>query len=167
MGMLARGGLPAFSMRALARELDVQPSALYWHFADKQTLLAAIADEIIEAAEPSGSEATPSEIATGLREVLLAHQDGAEIVMSSIALGLGAAAAHERFVVAFEDAGLERGVAAAAATTSLHYVLGEVMHEQQRAQAVASGVPVHAHPVDAGVTAFERGYSALLRGLGE
>ena len=34
-------------MRRLGAELGVQPSALYHHFTNKQTLLAAVADEIL------------------------------------------------------------------------------------------------------------------------
>src|SRR5258708_1968452 len=37
-------------MRRLARELDVTPGALYWHFANKQQLLGAVADEVLRPA---------------------------------------------------------------------------------------------------------------------
>ena len=37
-------GLEDLSMRRLAQLLDVKASALYWHVANKQTLLAAMAD---------------------------------------------------------------------------------------------------------------------------
>ena len=39
-------GLADLTMRRLAGELDVRPSALYHHFRDKQSLLAAVADEL-------------------------------------------------------------------------------------------------------------------------
>ncbi|WP_233189149.1 TetR/AcrR family transcriptional regulator, partial [Subtercola sp. Z020] len=45
-------GLPDLTMRHLAAALDVQPSALYWHFPNKQTLLAAVADRIVAPALP-------------------------------------------------------------------------------------------------------------------
>lgn len=41
-------GLESLTMRRLAAELGVQPSALYHHVPNKQTLLAAVADEILE-----------------------------------------------------------------------------------------------------------------------
>ncbi len=44
-------GLGDLSMRRLGAELGVQPSALYHHFKDKQTLLAAVADEILARGE--------------------------------------------------------------------------------------------------------------------
>jgi len=39
-------GLEAISFRRLADEFGVTPMALYWHFDDKQALLAAIADRL-------------------------------------------------------------------------------------------------------------------------
>jgi AcrR family transcriptional regulator len=39
-------GLDAVSIRRLADQFDVTPMALYWHFADKDALLAAIADRL-------------------------------------------------------------------------------------------------------------------------
>ena len=47
-------GLADLSMRRLGAELGVQPSALYHHFTDKQTLLAAVADEILARGERPG-----------------------------------------------------------------------------------------------------------------
>ena len=40
-------GLTDLTMRRLGAELGVQPSALYHHFPNKQSLLAAVADEIL------------------------------------------------------------------------------------------------------------------------
>jgi TetR/AcrR family transcriptional regulator, tetracycline repressor protein len=39
-------GLEAVTIRRLAQELSVTPMALYWHFKDKDSLLAALADRI-------------------------------------------------------------------------------------------------------------------------
>lgn len=161
MRMLGSGGLPGFSMRALARELDVQPSALYWHFADKQSLLAAISDEIVAAMPERVPEESLADAARALRAALLAHMDGAEILLSSIALGLAGDGALVRLQLAAEAAGLEREAAVRLATATLHYVLGHVSHEQQRAQAARSGVEVHAHPVVADDESFAAGLAAL------
>ncbi len=40
-------GIADLTMRRLARELDVTPGALYWHFANKQELLGAVADRVL------------------------------------------------------------------------------------------------------------------------
>jgi AcrR family transcriptional regulator len=51
-------GIADLTMRRLARELDVTPGALYWHFANKQELLGAVADRVLAPAcadpEPTG-----------------------------------------------------------------------------------------------------------------
>ena len=49
-------GIADLTMRRLARELQVSPGALYWHFANKQQLLGAVADRILESVDdvPAG-----------------------------------------------------------------------------------------------------------------
>ncbi len=49
-------GIADLSMRRLARELEVSPGALYWHFASKQQLLGAVADRILGAVQDSGGD---------------------------------------------------------------------------------------------------------------
>ena len=49
LAVLDDHGLADLTMRRLGSELGVQPSALYHHFANKQALLAAVADEILAA----------------------------------------------------------------------------------------------------------------------
>ena len=59
LAILDEYGLPDLTMRRLASNLDVQPSALYWHFDNKQTLLAHLADAIIARAvvlQPSSDD---------------------------------------------------------------------------------------------------------------
>ena len=43
--LIGREGVEAFSLRAVAREAGVSPSALYRHFADREALLAAAAGD--------------------------------------------------------------------------------------------------------------------------
>src|SRR5689334_4739472 len=45
--MLDESGVADFSMRRLAARLDVVPSALYWHFADRTELLAAVSARVL------------------------------------------------------------------------------------------------------------------------
>ena len=40
------GGLEHVSMRRLAGELSVTPMALYWHFANRDALLEAMAEQV-------------------------------------------------------------------------------------------------------------------------
>ena len=165
--LLDEVGLPDLTMRKLAATLDVQPSALYWHYANKQNLLAEVSNTIVAFAKPVTSGSTWQETAKGealaIRDALLAFRDGAEVVSSTLALGLGADQALSRLerAIAIDD----RALAHAAAQSILFLVLGEVWHEQQRMQANSLGV------VDnldlAGTPNLEIGIELILNGLTE
>jgi TetR/AcrR family tetracycline transcriptional repressor len=139
-------GLPDLTMRRLAAALEVQPSALYWHFPNKQTLLAELADRIVARASSeraSGARAWAERIRTeaaSLRDALLAYRDGAEVVVSTLALGLGSSRAHDRLTAAVIEGGFDVVTSRRAATALLHFVLGHVSHEQQRMQYDSIGV---------------------------
>ena len=90
LDILSRYGLGDLSMRRLARELDVQPSALYWHVKDKQELFVLIATRMnaeINARCPLPSD--PQVTAMGLREILLSYRDGAEIMLLGYSIAPG------------------------------------------------------------------------------
>ncbi|OQJ64477.1 TetR family transcriptional regulator [Clavibacter tessellarius] len=172
--ILDEHGLPDLTMRRLGAALDVQPSALYWHYPDKQTLLAAVADRIVAGAawDRHGSGSARARTAgvraqaSALRLALLAHRDGAEVVASTTALGLGAADARDALALAVAADGFPADTADRAAGALLHFVLGHVAHEQQRTQLVRLGV-VAADP-DAeseAADAFDFGIDLLVRGL--
>ncbi|MFD2673915.1 TetR/AcrR family transcriptional regulator [Gulosibacter bifidus] len=126
-------GLAGFSMRALAKALGQQPGALYWHIRDKQTLLAAVAQRLL-ASIPHDPEESLLDVVTAFRVQLRELTDGAEIVLSSIAMGFNLDQLHARFVAAAERDGRELNEARTLATTLVHHCLGHVMHEQQCAQ---------------------------------
>ena len=93
VSILDSGGLPSLAMRRIADELGVRQSALYWHFSNKQELLAGVADRILEqVAAPAGLtwQDRLTELALNLRAELLVHQDGAELVATAFAFRLGA-----------------------------------------------------------------------------
>lgn len=178
--LLDETGLPDLTMRRLAAALDVQPSALYWHFPDKQTLLAAVSDRIVARA-PSGHLSDNSTWADralaearGLRDSLLTYRDGAELVASSLALGLGGNAARDRLRSALGHGDFDTRTVDAAADALLYFLLGHVAHEQQRLQADSLGVVAPAHAARAGdvdsggggpEAEFEFGVTLLLDGL--
>ncbi len=144
-------GLADLSMRRLAGVLDVQPSALYWHVPNKQTLLALVSDQIIDRARVVDHEAfnqdgaldwkalTLAESLT-LRDALLAFRDGAEVVSSTLALGLGADGALTRIRAGIDAVCNDGEIARVTAESILFLVLGQVWHEQQRMQADSLGV---------------------------
>jgi TetR/AcrR family tetracycline transcriptional repressor len=141
--LLDNYGIADLTMRRLARELDVSPGALYWHFANKQQLLGAVADRILESVgdAPSGWRDRVTGLGVQLRDALLSHTDGAELVSASFAAGQSEAMS--QILARLTDAAVEAGVASAhaelAARTVVYYVLGFTVDEQSRLQWDAAG----------------------------
>ena len=181
-------GLADLSMRRLAGVLDVQPSALYWHVPNKQTLLALVSDQIIDRARVVDHEAFNQDGALdwkaltlaeslALRDALLAFRDGAEVVSSTLALGLGADGALARIRAGIDAVCSDGEIARVTAESILFLVLGQVWHEQQRMQADSLGVvapAVGAQPADVNGTtdsgrspadSLEFGIELILDGL--
>nr|WP_276509654.1 TetR/AcrR family transcriptional regulator C-terminal domain-containing protein [Nocardioides marinisabuli] len=79
------------------------------------------------------------EICSGLRDALLAYRDGAELVSTVIAFGLGASQPYDDLVAALAPARLGEDLAATAARTLLHLVLGHTLDEQTHLQAGSAG----------------------------
>ncbi|MBA0046934.1 TetR family transcriptional regulator [Mycobacterium sp. NPDC050853] len=153
-------GIADLTMRRLARELDIAPSALYWHFANKQQLLGAVADHVLAPLAETDRRDSAWQLrieflCTALRDALLSHKDGAELVSASFASGqtshmitvLG------RLADAAVTAGLEVIPAKLAARSITYYVLGYVADEQSRLQWDSAG-------------ALEDGQSFLADGTG-
>src|SRR4051812_30137303 len=130
-------------MRRLARELNVSPGALYWHFANKQELLGAIADRILEPVgeAPGDWHVRVAGLCGRLRDALLSHTDGAELVSASFAAGQSEAMARVlvQLIEAAADAGVDPAHAELTARTVVYYVLGFTADEQSRLQWDAAG----------------------------
>lgn len=141
--LLDTHGLGALTMRRLGTELGIQPSAIYHHFENKQTLLAAVADEIL--ARGAGPRTAHDwadrlrEICAQLRAAMLACTDGADVVATVWAFGLGAQTLAADLEQVLEDAGVPDDVVAVASRTLLHYVFGHAFEEQTARQAVDAG----------------------------
>ncbi|KYH44886.1 TetR family transcriptional regulator [Branchiibius sp. NY16-3462-2] len=151
-------GLPGLSMRRIADFLDLQPSALYWHFPNKQSLLAAVSERVLAPLRDSNASDF-QRVAQQFRDALLDHRDGAELVYSSYALGLSDMPALDLFETA--AAGAEQ--AGTAARTAVHYVLGFVLFEQQ--QEFAARLGVIEQPAADRDAEFDAGIALLEAGL--
>jgi TetR/AcrR family transcriptional regulator, tetracycline repressor protein len=171
--LLDNYGIADLTMRRLARELAVSPGALYWHFANKQELLGAVADRLLEAvADVPGDWADRvARICGQLRDALLSHTDGAELVSASFAAGQSAAMAQilAWLTDAAVDAGVEPANAELAARTVVYYVLGFTADEQSRLQWDAAGADL---PTEQSVLSedpgarFRFGVDLLVNGVG-
>ncbi len=138
-------GLADLTMRRLGAELGVRPSALYHHFSDKQTLLAAVADEVLARGRSVGTgrsgpwDERVVALCGELRDALLAYTDGAEVVATALAFGLGASAPYDDLADALRDAGLDEDRVPTAARALLHLTLGHTSEEQAHLQAASAG----------------------------
>lgn len=137
-------GLADLSMRRIAGSLGVQPGALYWHVANKQSLLAAVADEMMAGLSPPAGpdRAAVRAYVTQLRDCLLAHRDGAEAVSSVLAMRLPVRSPVDELAEALGRSELPAQRVDAAAALLVHFVIGYTLDRQGYAQARALGVAV-------------------------
>jgi len=158
-------GFADLSMRRLARELEVQPGALYWHVKNKQELLTALAERILApVAVDSGADPRSAvrQAAQDIRAALLAVRGAADVVSLAQVL---------RPELLLPLCGLETLLAGAltpqkarwGARTLIHYILGAVAEEQTHAELAAVGLLPSGGQDDG--EAFLFGVDALLAGL--
>lgn len=176
--LLDEYGLPDLTMRHIATALEVRPSALYWHFPNKQALLASVSEQILGPMERVRLEdLTASEavrrLGVRLRECLLAYRDAAELVSSSLALGLVDSPVRAHLLAVTHRDGVPDALSRVAAEAVMHFVVGYTFHEQQRLSADSFGLlPATAsslNPDDLGVSSdgsdFEEALTMIARGL--
>lgn len=136
--LLTDHGLADVSMRRVAKEFDVAVSALYWHVKDKQSLLGAMVDELlddIQFSPPTGDwRADLAARAVLLYDTILHTRDAAELTASVLALGTGGKKLRE----ALDE------VSPNTVTTDaiMSLLIGHATLHQQRMQAQALGVEV-------------------------
>ncbi|MDI6413351.1 TetR/AcrR family transcriptional regulator C-terminal domain-containing protein [Streptomyces albus] len=145
--LLNETGLEGLSLRRIAKELNVQAPALYWHFDSKQALLdematvmtrdlLTLADEIAdETVHRSGNGPVAWDTLIGesmrhLRRALLRYRDGAKVYSGTRLTTTEHGAAQERALRVMTDAGFSPGAAARAWATAYSYTIGFVIEEQ-------------------------------------
>ncbi|MCX5192535.1 TetR/AcrR family transcriptional regulator C-terminal domain-containing protein [Streptomyces sp. NBC_00249] len=135
--LLNEVGLDGLSLRAIAKALDVQAPALYWHFKNKQELLDEMATEMLRRM-PSSAAAAPDapwqerllDANRGLRAALLGYRDGAKVFSGTRFTGTEHAAGMEAVLGALVAAGFSLPQAVRASTTAYFFTLGFVTEEQ-------------------------------------
>jgi TetR/AcrR family tetracycline transcriptional repressor len=160
---LREHGLTGLSMRRLARDLGVQPGALYYHVVSKQELLAAIGEQILSDSAPAISTADPAQAAADIRAALLPIRDGAEVISFVHAYKPDALGPLRDLHLAAAQR-LPPAQASLVAEALIRYVLGFVAVEQNRAELVRARI-VEAGPTNPNADeAFSFGVRALLAG---
>ncbi len=85
VALIESDGLPALTMRRLAKQVGCSPMALYRHVADKQELIGALADHYLTDLELPDTDGlswqdTIVAITTAVHEAFLAHPPLEEIL---------------------------------------------------------------------------------------
>lgn len=136
--LLDEVGLDGLTMRLLASRLGVRASALYRHYPSKQALLDAMVAYLstppADAAPPSGGswEERLRAVAIAVRELMLAHRDGARLIATFHHPGSEAIATFHGLVAAQTAEGVPAETAVLAVDTLLAYVNGFTIEEQAR-----------------------------------
>ncbi|MET8468832.1 TetR/AcrR family transcriptional regulator C-terminal domain-containing protein [Streptomyces sp. NPDC006422] len=134
-------GLEGLTLRAIAKQLNVQAPALYWHFKNKQALLDEMATVMFRRMTEAGGFAVGYEPVDGwqehlfeanrhLRAMLLRYRDGAKVFSGSRLTGTDHGPEMEAHLRLLIDAGFTAEQAAWASATANMYTLGFVTEEQ-------------------------------------
>ena len=133
--LLDTDGLDGLTMRKLGALLGVRAGGIYWHFTNKDALLAAMADRIVgeivaTPLTPGRWDAQLAEIAYRLRRALLAHRDGARVVAGTYVLEPNTVRGGEQAMRILTDAGFPLDRAGWVLFAVMYYVLGHTIEEQ-------------------------------------
>ncbi|MFI9507782.1 TetR/AcrR family transcriptional regulator C-terminal domain-containing protein [Nocardia sp. NPDC052566] len=174
-------GLETLSLRKLAGRLEVHPSALYYHFSNKQDLLDEMARALVQTAvtqTPKPSEFTTDGLLTHLartqRAAIRSRRDGGLLMIKARPTADDQLEYLDWLIERLVAEGFSVTEAATAFTAVSNYAIGATVAEQQRTtDAPADPQLLQQHPglrsiaevtADADAT-FERGLRWLLDGI--
>ncbi|GAA2876960.1 TetR/AcrR family transcriptional regulator [Streptosporangium fragile] len=153
LGLLDDGGADAVSLRAVAERLGVRLNTVSWHVKTKARLLELMADAVLAGLSledlPEGWEERVREIARRYRGALLAHRDGARIVVGTYAAEEHTLRVAEAMVACLLAGGLPERDAAWACWVIVYFTLGLTQEEQgapELGDALGEAVSPGAHP---------------------
>jgi TetR/AcrR family tetracycline transcriptional repressor len=154
LDLLNEVGLDGLTMRVLAKELGVQPAALYWHLKNKQELLDAMATimfhELNDGLEAPrhGTDWTEwvAERVRNLRRMMLKYRDGARVFAGTHMAESELPRSIELTLATMVDAGFSVRDAARGFPVLYHYAIGFTIEEQARTGIEYAGQnPYHAN----------------------
>lgn len=138
MALLDAEGLDGLTMRKLASQLGVQAGGLYWHFKNKQALLEAMADRLVEGVgaplPPGPWDEQLAALAHRARQALLSHRDGARVVAGTYVTEPNTILAGTAAIAALRGTGIPATQAAWVSYTLFNYVLGHTIEEQAQGE---------------------------------
>lgn len=177
--LIDRGGLAACTMRAVARELDVQAMSLYWHVKDKNALMDGVIVHVLRdiADAPMSEHDWPDDIrafARRFRALMAAHPNVAPLLAqrptSSYIAAKGAAVTT---ITNLERVGFSRAEAIDVARTAVRFVFGfaiteaarDAAHDERVAKDGAISALAAAVADDDPARLFEFGLGVLIDGI--
>lgn len=135
--LLNEVGLEGLTLRRIAKELNVQAPALYWHFKNKQELLDEVATEMfrrmagsLAALDRSTWQDYLAGAARVVRGSLLGYRDGAKAFGGTRFTDTGYADTIDEMMRVLMEAGFPPRAAARAWFTVSTYTMGHVIEEQ-------------------------------------
>jgi len=135
--LLDENGLEGVTLRKLAKELNVQAPALYWHFKNKHSLVNDMAEAILDMElheiETKGQDERWQDwlirMFIRLRRALLSHTDGGRVVAGAH-LSLMMANFSEITIHTLVEAGVHLREARMIILTATRFTFGHVIEEQ-------------------------------------
>lgn len=148
LDLLRENGLEGLSVRKLTSRLGVQAPSIYWRYANKEALLDAAAEAILQ--EGIGEIGLPSSPETWqdwlthlmqrLRAAMLAYPDGARVIAGAhIPNTPTLGQISETALTVLQQEGLDLITAAIVVFTAIDYTFGHVIEEQDSPSSVVLG----------------------------
>ncbi|MBY7142560.1 TetR/AcrR family transcriptional regulator C-terminal domain-containing protein [Virgibacillus sp. NKC19-3] len=135
--LLDENGLEGVTLRKLARKLNVQAPALYWHFNNKNALVNEMAEAILQREFSNITEWKTEDpwqdwlilMFNRLRKALLSHTDGGRVVAGAH-LSLTMSDLSEMAINTLVDAGVSLRQSRLIILTATRFTFGHVIEEQ-------------------------------------
>lgn len=132
VSILSEFGLSDMTMRRVAKQLNVAPGALYWHFKNKQELIDATSRHLLAPVLGRSDEQRASisaqETCAEMRTLMMQTKDGAEVISAALSNQLLREELETTISASLKEPN-EVG-----AFTLLHFVVGAVLTEQTQLQ---------------------------------